>query len=137
MKRIPTWACREFQSHRWDGTCPTCIVRFREQGRRADVSCLPPRARFGRGWFSVGATHWFEGTDDTLFDSRDGKRHLAQTVCGVICHVTLAYAPRAGRECRKCVSVLGKLGYRVGTSHEGPSSQKANDEPGAMRGEIH
>jgi hypothetical protein len=73
---------------------------------------------FGRGWFSHGAVHWFGASDETVFPARDGNRVLAQAVCGGICDVTLAYAPRAGNECRKCVSVLRKLGFAVVSERE-------------------
>jgi hypothetical protein len=64
---------------------------------------------FGQGWFSVGATHWFEASDATLFPSRDGQRLLAQAACGGICEVTIAWAPRSGNECRKCLRALGRV----------------------------
>jgi hypothetical protein len=64
---------------------------------------------FGRGWFSVSATHWFEASDATLFPSRDGQRLLAQAACGGICEVTIAWAPRLGDECRKCLRTLCKV----------------------------
>lgn len=117
-RRIPTWACTEFPSHGVERVCAACLAKFLAQGRDADDACLPPRVKFGRGWFSVGATHWFGATDETVFLARDGRRILAQTVCGTICDVTLAYAPRVGRECRKCVSVLRKLGFDVGPRDE-------------------
>jgi hypothetical protein len=70
---------------------------------------LPPRIDFGRGWFSVGAVHWFPATNDSVFPSRDGKRLLAQAICGGICEVTACYAPRAERPCKKCLLALDKL----------------------------
>jgi hypothetical protein len=112
-RRVPTWACAEFPHHGFDRICAACLASFLRQGHNADDACLPPRMAFGRGWFSVGATHWFGATDETVFPSREGSRILAQTVCGTICDVTMAYAPRVGRECRKCVSVLRKLGFDV------------------------
>jgi hypothetical protein len=117
-RRTPTWACGDFEHHQSDHLCAACLTNFLAQGRDADDVCLPPRVQFGRGWFSVGATHWFGATDEMTFPSRDGRRLLAQTVCGTICDVTLAYAPRVGRECRKCVSVLRKLGFDVGPRGE-------------------
>ncbi len=71
---------------------------------------MPPHAEFGRGWFSVGAVHYFEGTDATVFPSRDGKRVLAAALCGGICDVTIAWAPQAERECDKCIRALKKAG---------------------------
>jgi hypothetical protein len=64
---------------------------------------------FGQGWFSVGATHWFEASDATLFPSRDGQRLLAQAACGGICEVTIAWAPCPGSECQKCLRALRKV----------------------------
>jgi hypothetical protein len=63
---------------------------------------------FGRGWFSGGATHWFAGTDATVFPARDGKRLLAQAACGGILDVTLCWAPNVGRECTKCLRAIEK-----------------------------
>jgi hypothetical protein len=79
----------------------------RTQKKRAEPrDGLPRRTRFARGWFSVGATHYFVATDATVFPARDGKRTLAQAVCGGICDVTVAYAPSTGRECGKCLHAL-------------------------------
>jgi hypothetical protein len=112
-RRVPTWACEDFPRHGSELICGACLANFLRQGKNADDACLPPRVAFARGWLSVGASHWFEGTDATVFPSRDDKRLLAQTVCGAVCEVTLAYAPRVGRECRKCVAVLRKHGILV------------------------
>jgi hypothetical protein len=118
-RRIPTWACPKFRDHGPDRLCGACLAIFLGQGRHADDSCLPPRVEFARGWFSVGATHWFDASDSTVFPARDGRRILAQTICGTICDVTLAYAPHPGHRCKKCVSVLRKLGFDVASRDEG------------------
>jgi hypothetical protein len=109
--RIPAWACRQFKSHGYDQICAACLKRFQQQGNQTRGWDLPPRVEFDRGWFSVGATHWFGATDETSFPSRDGSRLLAQAVCGGICETTIAYAPLAGRECKKCLATLKKLGF--------------------------
>jgi len=108
--RIPKWACSKFAAHGADHICAACLQNFERQDSKTQGFDMPPRVKFGRGWFSVGATHWFGATDETLFDSRDGKRLLAQAVCGGICMVSMAWAPQAGRECRKCIAALRKLG---------------------------
>lgn len=112
-RRVPTWACADFPRDGSELICGACLANFLRQGKSADDACLPPRVAFARGWLSVGATHWFEGTDATVFASRDDKRLLAQTVCGAVCEVTLAYAPRVGRECMKCVAVLRRHGMQA------------------------
>lgn len=113
LRRVPSWACPKFRKHGPDHVCGACLGAFLEQGPNADDSCLPPLVTFARGWLSVGATHWFGATDETTFPSCDGTRLLAQTVCGAICEVTLAFAPRVGRECKKCVAALHKLGFDI------------------------
>jgi hypothetical protein len=55
---------------------------------------MAPRVHFGRGWHGIGASHWFEADDATVFPSRDGKRLLAAAVCGGICEALLAFPPR-------------------------------------------
>jgi hypothetical protein len=69
--------------------------------------------KFGRGWFSKGATHWFAANDSTVFVSKDGKRTLAAAICGGVCEVTLCWAAQAGRECGKCLTALRKLEAEV------------------------
>ena len=86
--RTPRWACREFTTHGAQTICAVCSKNFERQGNQTQGWDLPPRAKFGRGWFSVGATHFFDPADDNVFDSRDGKRLLAQAVCGGLCDVT-------------------------------------------------
>jgi len=110
VKLRPAWACKKFDGHGEAAACSTCIARFKRQGSRIRGWDLPPRAEFGRGWFGVGAVHWFDATDDVLFPSKDGRRLLAQAVCGATCEMTHAYAPCAGRECTKCVRALTKAG---------------------------
>jgi hypothetical protein len=108
MKRRPSWACQEFERH-GNVVCPECLRLYEAQGRHLERwDMLPPRATFGRGWFAVGATHWFEATDATVFPSRTGERLLAQAACGGICEVTMAWAPRNREPCRKCARVLEK-----------------------------
>jgi hypothetical protein len=109
-RRVPEWACRKFPDHGKDVVCESCQKNFRAQGSKTQYSDLPPRAKFGRGWFSVGATHWFEATDATVFPARDGHRVLAQAFCGGVCEVTIAYAPQAEMECARCVRALKKAG---------------------------
>jgi hypothetical protein len=108
-RRRPSWACHDYEEH-GNVVCPECLRIYEAHGRRLQGwDLLPPRTTFGRGWFSVGAVHWFPATDDAVFPSRDGKRLLAQAICGGICDVTFCYAPRAERPCRKCVQTLDKL----------------------------
>jgi len=111
--RIPSWACKDFETHGHGQICDDCLKKFQGHGNRTRGWDLPPRVAFGRGWFSHGAVHWFGATDETVFPSRAGDRVLAQAVCGGICDVTLTYAPRADRECRKCVSALQRLGFVI------------------------
>lgn len=109
MRSPPSWACGDFAQHGYDQVCSKCLENFSAQGNRtATWDRQSPRATFGRGWFAVGATHWFDGGDATVFPSRDGKRTLAQAFCGGICDVTISWAPLAGRECRKCLDTLRK-----------------------------
>ena len=53
------------------------------------------------------------GASGVHIEDRDGKRLLAQAVCGGLCDVTFAYAAHAGRECRKCLAALRKLGVLI------------------------
>ena len=108
MRRRPSWACPELERH-GNVVCPECLRLYEAGGRHLEPwDMLPPRAAFGRGWFAVGATHWFEATDATVFPSRDVKRLLAQAACGGICEVTMAWAPRDREPCRKCARALAK-----------------------------
>jgi hypothetical protein len=109
-RRIPAWACDKYGEHGDHAVCERCQENFRANGSKTEYRDMPPRARFGRGWFSVGAVHWFEATDATVFPSRDGKRLLAAAFCGGICDVTIAWAPQAERECDKCIRALRKVG---------------------------
>lgn len=105
----PSWACPEYERH-GDAVCPACLALFESRGSQlGDWDMFPPRVEFGPGWFSVGAVHWFSATDDVVFTARDGRRVLAQAVCGSICDVTICWAPRAGRRCRKCTAALKKI----------------------------
>lgn len=106
---MPRWACPKYEKHGADRICAACLRNFREQGNRIHGRDMAPRARFGRGWFGVGAAHFFEATDATIFPSKDGKRVLAAAICGAICEVTMAWAPTAESECRKCLAALQKL----------------------------
>ncbi|WP_437899261.1 hypothetical protein [Sorangium sp. So ce124] len=109
MSRRPSWACPAYERH-GDAICPECLRLYGDRCQLPEARApLPPRMSFGQGWFSVGATHWFEASDATLFPSRDGQRLLAQAACGGICDVTIAWAPRPGDECRKCLHALRKL----------------------------
>jgi len=107
--RSPRWGCSEYEHHGWDHVCADCLTIFKEQGSTTQGFDMAPRVHFGRGWHGIGASHWFEANDATVFPPRDGKRLLAAAVCGGICEVTLAWAPQAARECEKCLSALGKL----------------------------
>jgi hypothetical protein len=106
----PGWACEKFNEHGEQTVCDDCLKKFRAQGSKTQHWDMPPRTKFGQGWFSVGAVHWFDATDDAVFPARDGSRVLARAVCGGICDVTLNWAPRAGRECEKCLRALKKAG---------------------------
>ena len=107
-RRPPSWACPDYEQH-GDVVCPECLRIFEAHGQQLEAwDHLPPRTDFGEGWFSMGAVHWFPATDDTVFPSRDGKRVLAQAICGSICEVTFTWAPKARRACRKCLRVLEK-----------------------------
>jgi hypothetical protein len=110
MRRPPTWACTAFQVHTESTICDVCLANFRAQGSKTRHFDMPPRVRFEAGWLGVGASHWFDATDDVVFPSKDGRRVLAQAACGGICELTLTWAPQAGRECRKCVRALRKAG---------------------------
>jgi hypothetical protein len=77
-RRVPARACEKYNEHGDQATCDECQENFRADGSKTQYRDMPPRATFGRGWFSVGATHWFEATDATLFPSRDGRRILTQ-----------------------------------------------------------
>ena len=81
-RRVPAWACAKYTEHGDQEICMSCQKNFRGHGSKTQYRDMPPRATFGRGWFSVGATHWFEATDATVFPSRDGTRLLAQAFCG-------------------------------------------------------
>ena len=107
-RRVPAWACDKFGEHGDRAVCEHCQEAFRAGGSETQCRDMPPRAKFGQGWFSIGATHWFEATDATVFQSRDGKRVLAAAFCGAICEVTTAWAPRAETECGKCLHALEK-----------------------------
>jgi hypothetical protein len=110
MTRIPSWACERFVEH-GDTECPNCMANFVARGSQlATGDHFPPRVRFQRGWLTLGATHWFEAADSSVFVSRDGLRTLAQAICGQICDVTLAYAPMMDwRRCSKCLRALGMI----------------------------
>ena len=84
---------------------------------------------FQRGWLTLGATHWFEASDSSVFVARDGQRTLAQAICGQICDVTLTFAPMMGRnECTKCVRALGKVAVSSLPVHPGnPCSHDPTD----------
>jgi hypothetical protein len=97
----PEWACEKFIEHGERTPCDACVKKFRAQGSKTQHWDMPPRTTFGRGWFGLGAAHWFDATDDAVFPARDGSRVLARAVCGGICDVTLAWAPRAERECAR------------------------------------
>ena len=109
MKHRPSWACPDYDQH-VDTVCPECLRIYESTGRRLGRRDMPPRVVFGQGWFSIGAVHWFPATDDAVFPSRDGKRVLAQAICGGICDVTICGAPRAGEgwACKKCLRALEK-----------------------------
>ncbi len=117
MKRRPSWACSVFDAHGETIVCSACVAKFVKRGSRTEGWEMPPRAEFGRGWFGVGAIHWFDATDAALFPSKDGKRLLAQAVCGAICEMTLTWAPRAERECVKCLRALKKAGRLAKSKH--------------------
>lgn len=129
MRRVPPWACKNYPDH-GEVVCPDCLRNYEATGQTRDRAVgLPPRTNFGRGWFSVGATHWFAATDATVFPSRDGKRVLAQAVCGGICDVTLTWAPTAGAECRKCLHAISKA--RAATAS--PTPERHADLGGTQR----
>lgn len=107
MQREPRWACPNYEAHGERAACDMCLERFREQGDSSSAD-LPPPGEFGRGWFSVGAAHWFEATDATVYVARDGQRVLAQAACGEICDVTTARARQGEHECRACLRALDK-----------------------------
>jgi len=92
-RRIPAWACDKYGEHGDHAVCERCQENFRANGSKTEYRDMPPHAEFGRGWFSVGAVHYFEATDATVFPSRDGKRVLAAAFCGGICE---RIVPRAG-----------------------------------------
>ena len=103
----PKWACEMFWNHGEATACDDCLQKFKSQGSKTVYSDMPPRVTFGRGWFSVGAMHWFDAPDDAVFPARDGSRVLARAVCGGICDVTISWAPRAERECGKRPATSG------------------------------
>lgn len=105
MQQEPRWACPNYQAHGERAACDMCLKRFREQGDSISAD-LPPPVEFGRGWYSVGAVHWFEATDATVYVARDGHRILAQAACGEICDVTTTRAPQGEHECRNCQRAL-------------------------------
>jgi hypothetical protein len=105
MQREPQWACPDYQLHGERAVCGMCLERFRDQGDSISTD-LPPPVEFGRGWFSVGAVHWFEATDATVYVARDGRRVLAQAACGAISDVTTTRAPLGEHECRECLRAL-------------------------------
>ena len=110
---MTTWR-RKFAKHGRDALCPACLKNYKKLGYQTNGWDMPPLVNFARGWFSVGATHWFEADDaSSVFVSKDGKRTLAAAICGGICEVTMTWAPRAGNECGKCLVALRKLGADV------------------------
>ena len=109
LKRIPRWACSKFTEHGQDFVCVDCLTIFKEQGSTTTGFDMAPRVHFGRGWHGIGASHWFSATDDAVFPSKDGRRLLAAAICGAICEVTMAWAPRAESECTKCLAAIRKL----------------------------
>ena len=113
-RRTPAWACTRYDQHGEDHVCADCLVIYERQGSVTTGFDMPPRVRFGEGWFHVGATHWFPATPDKVFPSRDGSRLLAAAVCGLICEMTITWAPKVGRECRKCQRALAKMSARPG-----------------------
>lgn len=120
MQREPRWACPNYEAHGERVGCGMCVDRFREQGDSISADSPPP-VDFGRGWFSIGAVHWFEATDATVYVSRDGQRVLAQAACGEICDVTTARAPQAEPECRGCLRALDEA-QPVSPRRQGGSS---------------
>jgi len=131
MSRRPSWACPEYERH-GDVACRECLRLYGARGPVPQArDSLPPRMTFGQGWFSLGATHWFEASDDTLFPSRDGRRLLAQAACGGICEVTSAWAPRPGSECRKCLRAL-----RRATSQAPSVPAESSGGAGAPSGKL-
>ena len=95
MARNPVWACPSYDEHGQWAVCAACLERFRKRG---GVSAdLPPPVEFGRGWFSVGAVHWFAATDSTVYVARDGRRVLAQAASGrhLRCHYGSSTSPEA------------------------------------------
>ena len=126
-RRPPTWACDSYTTHGASTVCPKCLRNFAARGadpnRRDDWP--PPRANFGRGWLSVGATHLFAATAATLFVAQDGARVLAQTACGVIVDVTRAYAPRRTDLCSKCMGVIKRA--TLSGKINGPHAEVALD----------
>src|SRR3990170_3283047 len=132
MTRRPCWACPEYERH-GDAICPECLRLYEARGYfPQSLHTLLPRVSFGRGWFSVGASHWFEASDATLFPSRDGQRLLAQAACGGICEVTIARAPHPGRECQKCLRALRKVVSQI------PDERAdSNGATGVSPGKLH
>jgi hypothetical protein len=60
----PRWACEKFNAHGEQTVCDDCLKNFKAQGSKTQGWDMPPRTKFGQGWFSVGAVHWFDATDD-------------------------------------------------------------------------
>jgi len=122
--RRPRWACPSYEQHGEDAVCGDCLGRFQATEHLPEPRpTLPPTVAFGRGWISIGITHWFEADDASVFPSRDGRTLLAQSLCGLICHVTIARAPRSGEgdRCKKCLLARNKV-RRDDKSVDGPDS---------------
>lgn len=106
----PSWACARFVEHgEGELDCPDCLTNFVARGSKLETwDHFPPRVQFQRGWLTLGATHWFEAADGSVFVARDGRRVLAQAICGQICDVTMTWAPMMDwRKCTKCLRALG------------------------------
>ena len=132
MSRRPFWACPEYERH-GDVVCAECLCLYGARSHLPQArDTLPPRVTFGQGWFSVDATHWFEASNATLFPSRDGRRLLAQAACGGICEVTIAWAPRPGNECRKCLRALRRATSET-PGERADSSGPTGAPPGRLR----
>ena len=77
----------------------------------------------------------FDATDATVFASREQARLMAQTVCGAVCEVMLADAPRVGRECSKCVAVPRNHGWNIAKIGESEVFAKLLPRRGRIREE--
>jgi hypothetical protein len=78
--RLPSWAFNDFESRGQDRVCANCLMTIQRQDSQTRGWDLPPRIQFGRGWFTVCATHWLGATDAKVFPPRHQRRLLAQTV---------------------------------------------------------